>query len=90
MSAQLLTKYLVHALRATQHLPTASWRIQQRGFLFGIELDEDSNLLGIARQAMIQSEMPDQEIEVVDRGSGRFLIREAAFGRPIFEFTPVD
>lgn len=91
-SMQVLTEYEIRRLSSTQDPENVRWRIFRREPLVRVGLASDAPdlLLYIARGTLISMNYPDPEVEleVLPRSGGRFIIRDAAFMRPLLEFSP--
>lgn len=86
-----LTKYRANILISDQNIETVQWRIRERVLAAVVETSDlgPEFMEGFTRAVLIRCDNnPERELQVVPRKGGRFLVKDAAFGRPIVEFTP--
>lgn len=92
MATTVSEMFSVNLLDAKQHIESVQWRIQRRADLGSVEMDEDASdndFRSVADIAQIQAGFHFPELQVQRKPGGRVIVREAAFGKPIIEFTPI-
>ena len=92
MSAATLTTFNVNLLEAKQNIETVQWRILRRAKIGQVQMDSDADeeeFRSTADVIQLTAGLGHREIQVVQRNGGRVIVREAAFGKPIIEFTPI-